>query len=392
MNASLILPLLAGFIQPSQFPLLTSILLGIWLLTLANTIASLVAAPRLHDGDSPGHRPRISVLIPARDEERTIARTVRALLAQTYDALEIIVVNDRSTDATAEVLDSIRDERLRVVQGVEPPEGWLGKPWALHEASLEATGQWLLFVDADIVYAPGAIAAAMAYVERRGVAMISLLPRIEMRGFWEHLAMPNLATMVFSVMPLWLANRSRLRLLAAGGGPGNLVKRTAYDSAGGHEALKNAVIDDVALARLIRGDGNRTEMVVASDLVSVRMYDGLRETVDGFTKNAFSVFGRSYAALACIIAYTLIVHVVPYALALTGDRIALVAVCALTLTRIILFAALRYRLDNAVLGDVPMVLLWVFIFLRSAWITGVRGELRWRGRRYDAAKTKFGAG
>jgi hypothetical protein len=231
----------------------------------------------------------------------------------------------------------------------------------------------------------------MAYVERRGVAMISLLPRIEMRGFWEHIAMPNLATMVFSVMPLWLANRSRLRLLAAGGGPGNLVRRTAYDAAGGHEALKNAVIDDVALARLIRGKGARTEMVVASELVSVRMYDGLRETIEGFTKNAFTVFGRSYAALACIIAYTLLVHILPYALALTGDRLALLTVCTITLTRIILFAALRYRIDNAVLADVPMVLLWVFIFLRSAWITGVRGELRWRGRRYDAAHTKFGA-
>jgi chlorobactene glucosyltransferase len=371
--------------------LVSLILLALWLVTLASTILSLTTVARLRAGMSPRRTPLVSVLIPARDEERTIERTVRALLAQTYPAVEIVVVNDRSTDATAAILASIQDERLRVVNGVEPPPGWLGKNWALHEASTHARGELLLFMDADIVYAPEAIAAAIAHIEKSGVAMIALLPRLETRGFWEHVAIPNLAVMAFSVMPLWLANRTRLRVLAVGGGPGNLVYREAYDAAGGHAELKDAVIDDVGLARLIRRSGRRTEAVRADDLVSVRIYHGLRETVDGFTKNTFTVFGRSYFNVVAVIAYTLFTHVLPYVLALTGDPIAIATVLVLTLTRVVLFVALGYRLDNALLGDMPMVLLWIFIFLRSAWITGVRGRLHWRGRQYDANRTRFGA-
>jgi chlorobactene glucosyltransferase len=394
----------------SQFSILNSVLLILWLLTLANTIASLAAVPRLRASDGAAYLrssilnpqssipsgpqssiPRVSVLIPARDEERRIGQTVRALLAQTYPALEIVVVNDRSTDGTAAILAGFADDRLRVVTGEEPPPGWLGKPWALHEAAAHARGELLLFMDADIHYEPEGIAAAVAYLERSGVPMIALLPRLEMHGFWEHLAMPNLATMAFSVMPLWLANRTRSRVLAIGGGPGNLVFRADYEAVGGHEALKDSVVDDVALARLLRGGGRRTEMVRADDLVSVRMYHGLREVVDGFTKNTFTVFGRSYVAMVAVVLFSLIVHVLPYALALTGDVRAIATVAAITLTRVILFSALGYRLDNAILGNVPMILLWCGIFLRSAWVTGIRRRLHWRGRRYDASRTRFGA-
>jgi len=394
--------MLVPLILSSQFSILNSAILILWLVTLASTIASLALVPRLRaaggaaflrsaisDPQSP--IPLLSVLIPARDEERRIERTLRALLAQTYPAIEIIVVDDRSTDATAAILAGIADDRLRVVTGVEPPPGWLGKPWALYQASGYARGELLLFIDADIHYEPGAVAAAVARIEEAGVAMIALLPRIEMHGFWEHLAMPNLATAAFSVLPLWLTNHTRSRTLAVGGGPGNLVRRSAYDAAGGHEALKDSVVDDVALARLLRRSGRRTEMVRADDLVSVRMYHGLREVIDGFTKNTFAVFGRSYALMIAAVTFTLIVHVLPYVFALMGDPISLATVAVITLVRLILFSSLGYRLDNAVLGDVPMVLLWCLIFFRSAWVTGIRRRLLWRGRRYDASRTRFGA-
>lgn len=383
--------MLASLIPHSPFSILSSAILILWLATLANTILSLVFVPRLRAGDRPRRTPFVSILIPARDEERRIGETVRGLLAQTYPVFEIVVVNDRSTDSTAAILESFHDERLRVVTGEEPPPGWLGKPWALHQASRHARGELLLFIDADIHYAPEGVAAAVARIEKAGVPMISLLPRIEMRGFWEHLAMPNLATMAFCVLPLWLANRTRSRTLAVGGGPGNLVVRSEYEAAGGHESLKDSVVDDVALARLLRRNGCRTEMALASDLVSVRMYHGLRETIDGFTKNTFTVFGRSYLATFVIVMLALLVHVLPYVLAVLGDSRAIATVAVITLVRLILFASLGYRLDNAVLGNAPMVLLWCVIFLRSAWVTGVRGNLHWRGRRYDAKRTRFGA-
>lgn len=331
------------------------------------------------------------MIVPARDEERTIERTVRAMLAQTYVALEVVVVNDRSTDRTGAILAAIDDPRLVVVPGEEPPPGWLGKPHALHLGSLRARGELLLFVDADVIYAPEAVEAAVAHLDERGVPMLTLFPHLEMHGFWEHVVMPNLAVFAFAFLPIWLSNRTRAPLLGVGGGPGNLVRRGDYLALGGHEALRDSVVDDVALARLFRRGGRRTEVVRAERFVSVRMYHGLREIIDGFTKNSFAVFGRSYLVAAVTIVLALAFHFAPYALACTGNLYAIATVGLITVTRVVLFRSIGYRLDNAVLGHPLMLAMWLYILLRSVWFTGVRKQLHWRGRTYEADKTRFGA-
>jgi glycosyltransferase involved in cell wall biosynthesis len=329
------------------------------------------------------------VIIPARDEERAIGPTVRALLAQTHQALEVIVVNDRSTDRTGEILRSI--DGAIVIDGEEPPPGWLGKPWALHQGSKRAQGELLLFIDADIIYAPDAVGAAVARLEDSGMAMLTLFPRLEMHGFWEHIAMPMLPITGLSVLPTWLGNRTRIPLLAIGGGTGNLVRRADYEAIGGHTALKDAVVDDVALARLIRRGGRHSEIVRADDLVSLRMYYGAREIVEGFTKNSFAVMGRSYLVAVAGILFMNAFHLLPYAAALTGDKIAIATVGVITLTRLLLYRSLHYRLDNALFGHPLMIAFWGWVFLRSVWYTGVRRRLDWRGRTYDARQTRFGA-
>ena len=369
---------------------LNSIILVMWIVALLRTILNLTTLHRLR-ARMPARTPLVSIIIPARDEEASIGETVQAMLAQTYPSIEVIVVDDRSTDSTGAILKSIDDPRLIAIRGEEPPEGWLGKPWALHQGSLRARGDLLLFVDADVVYQPPAVAAAVARFEETEPAMMTLFPRLGMRGFWEHIAMPNLAVFAFMVMDLWLANRTRIPFLALGGGPGNLVRRDVYDAAGGHEALKAAVVDDVALARLIRSAGHRTEAVRADDFVYVRMYRGLRELVHGFTKNSFATFGRSYVSVIILVILSLVLHVYPYLAALTGDAAAIATVILISVTRVILFTSLGYRLDNALFGNPLMVLLWMWILIRSTWITGIRRQLHWRGRTYDASRTRFGA-
>lgn len=372
--------------------ILSIIILAAWVLAVARTIVNLALVPRLRAGVQPRDVP-VSVLIPARDEERTIERTVRAMLSQTHRALEVIVVNDRSKDATGAILDRIarEDDRLAVIDGEEPPPGWLGKPWALHQASLRAHGELLLFVDADVIYSSETLAAAVEHIEARGVGMTSFFPRFELRGFWEHVAMPSLAVFVFSVIPLWLANRSRAVRFGVGGGTGNLIRRDVYDSAGGHESLKDAVVDDVGLARLVRRHGFATEIVRADELISLRMYHGVREIVDGFTKNVFAAFQRSYAFTALFFILALIFQLLPYVLAFTGSAIAIATLALIAVSRVILFHALGYRLDNALLGHAPMMLIWLYITARSVWYTGIRQQLHWRGRTYDARGTRFGA-
>ena len=371
--------------------LATLIILIAWGLALIRTIINLALIPRLHADLRSAYEPLVSVIIPARDEARVIERTVRAFLAQTYPNFEVIVVNDRSTDGTGEILRALYDDRLTVIDGDEPPAGWLGKPWALCQGSLIARGELLLFVDADVVYAPAAIRAAVAHREMRQTALLSLLPHFEMRGLGENAAMPMLAMFCFTFMPTWMSNRTRFAALAIGGGTGNLVTRSAYAAAGGHEALRDAVVDDVALARLVRHNGGTTEVVRADELVSLRMYHGLAEVVEGFTKNAFAIYGRNYVFGLLINAAALIFHILPYVLAFAGDRTGVATVVIISITRLILFRSLRYRLDSALFLHPVMVAIWIWIFLRSMWLTGIRRKLLWRGRTYDARATRFGA-
>jgi glycosyltransferase involved in cell wall biosynthesis len=356
--------------------------------SLLVTIVNLLTAPRLRRGARPLSLPRVSVIIPARNEERIIERTVRAMLAQTYETLEVIVVDDRSNDSTGSILRALADPRLIVVHGDEPPPGWLGKPWALSQGSGRATGELLLFVDADVIYAPDAIAAAVADFEKRGAGLVSFFPQFELRGFWENVLMPNLAECVFSIFPLVLANRSRRPVLALGGGPGNLVSRETYDAVGGHEALRGEIVDDVGLARLVRRSGKRTEAVRADDLISLRMYHGFREIVEGFTKNSFAAFNRRYGATIVITFVVLIANLLPYVMALRGDGIAIATVVAAVAMRVLVSASFRYRLDVALVAQPFMAVVWSWIMLRSMWITGIKRQLAWRGRSYDSAATR----
>ncbi|HEY3054646.1 MAG TPA: glycosyltransferase [Thermoanaerobaculia bacterium] len=365
--------------------ILTYILLAYWAFALLNIILNLLLIGRPRKA-ALEREPFVSIVIPARDEERDIERTVRALLVQDYSAFEVIVVDDRSTDSTGAILARIaaEDRRLVVVHGEEPPAGWLGKPWAMHQGSGRARGEMLLFVDADVHYAPGTLLTAVEQIEASGVAMLFLYPHFEMRGLWENAVMPAVPLTPF-MFPLWLGERFPLPFLGLGGGTGNLIRRGEYDAVGGHEALCDAVVDDVGLAQHVRRNGHRTGVIRADRLVSVRMYHGLDEIVRGFTKNAFTAIGRSYLITATFVVILFVGHLLPFILPL-------VAVVALIIAaRLIFFAAMRYPLWSAVLLHPLLAMIWIWIVIRSAWITGVRGELAWRGRTYDAARTRFGA-
>lgn len=385
--------------------ILALLILLIWLWTLGRTLLNLALIPRL-TLRAPERQPLVSIIIPARNEEHAIGATVRALLAQTYRNVEIIAVDDQSGDRTAAIVAEIAgsDPRLTLIRGEAPPAGWLGKPWALHQGSLRAKGELLFFIDADVVYAPEAVAAAVAHIERSGAALVALFPNFEMRGFWENVLMPQFAFAGFALLPSWLSNRTTRPALAIGGGVGNLVRRDAYAEADGHAALHQAVVDDVALARLVRGAGGRSEIVRAEHLVSIRMYHGLRSLVEGMTKNMYTAFGRSLWAGLLFVVIVAVGNFLPYALfaaaivhAIRGipltaaEWLSGAAVAEITLVRVLIFTAFRYRLDNALLLHPLMVALGLFIYVRSAWRTGVQRQVKWRGRTYDAAETRFGA-
>ncbi|HYS52766.1 MAG TPA: glycosyltransferase [Thermoanaerobaculia bacterium] len=365
--------------------------LVVWLLAFVQTLVNLRLTPRLTADARPRVMPLVSIVIPARNEAHVIERSVRAFLAQDYDNFEVIVVNDRSTDGTGEIARSIVDRRLRVIDGMETPAGWLGKTWALQQGAERARGDLLLIVDADLIYAPPAIRAAVAYLEGSESGLIALLPHFEMPTFAEQVAMPMLGFFVFSGMPVWYSNRSKRLGVAIGGGAGNLIRKEILGAVGGFARLKDAVVDDVGLARLARKHGYATRAVRADDLLTVRMYDSARAIVDGFTKNAFFAVGRNFAGGMLLLVLIVILHLLPYVLAFARDWVAIATVILISITRIAIFRSIRYPLLNAIFLHPLMVSFWFYIFLRSIWFTGVRRQVRWRGRVYDREPTPFGS-
>ena len=347
-----------------------------------------------------GAGPRISVVVPARDEARGIEEAVRSHLAQDYANLEVIVVDDRSSDGTAAILARLAasNPRLVVVSGVEPPAGWLGKPHALHQGATRASGELLLFADADVVYAPTAASAAASLLDRERLDLVAFLPRVEMKGFWENVLMPYLAGS-FYFGPAFLFNSDRQRRFAAGGGAGMLVRAAAYRASGGHEALKASVIDDLHLAIRVKRSGGRCRMVRADDHVRLRMYRGFREIFDGFTKNMAFVFeGWLGAFLAASTAFSFLAWTLPAAVlllaaagvAFPGRDVtwAAAGVILAVAARVALAVHLRYSLWPS-LTQPFMAVVWTAITVRSLTWRFLHRELRWRGRSYPAARAGF---
>lgn len=344
--------------------------------------------------------PAVSVVVPARDEERGIEAAVRSHLAQTYPNLEVIVVDDRSADSTPAILARLAAEvpRLAVVAGVDPPPGWLGKPHALFEGASHARGEILLFADADVRYAPEAVSDAVAFLENERLDLVALFPRVEMCGFWENVLMPYLPVSYF-FGPAFLLNSDRQRRFAAGAGAGMFVRASAYRAAGGHEALRDSVIDDLHLATRVRRAGGRCRMVRADDRARIRMYRGFREIFDGFTKNMAYVFeGWAGGFLALSTVFSFVAWSLPAAVLIarlsgaavpSGD----VGWAGLALGLSILGrAAIALHLRQPVwpcLTHPFMAVIWTAITARSLAWRFLRRELRWRGRTFPASSARF---
>jgi chlorobactene glucosyltransferase len=325
---------------------------------------------------------------------------VRSHLAQGYPEFEVVVVDDRSTDGTARILERLtaEDHRLSVVAGVEPPPGWLGKPHALDQGARKAAGEVLLFADADVRYAPAALSASVAMLEREKLDLLALFPKLEMEGFWENVLMPYLAVSYFFGPAFWV-NSDAQRRFAAGGGAGMLVRASAYRAAGGHEALRASVIDDIGLAVGVRRSGGRCRMVMADHLVRLRMYRGFRQVFDGFTKNISFVFaGGMGLFLAASTLFTLLAWSLPAIVLLAAalgvpvpSRDVMLAAVSFLLTvvaRAGLSAYLKYPLWTSVTQPFTAAV-WTAILARSLTWRFFHRRVHWRGRTYDARQARF---
>jgi len=262
--------------------------------------------------------PFVSIVVPARDEERQIEDCVRSLLAQEWLDFELIVVDDRSSDATNEILQRIafEDPRLRVVTGKALPVGWVGKSWALHQGSLEARAQWLLFTDADTRHDARSVASALFWALEMGVDALSLVTRQELGSLAERAVLPSIFNMIMIAVGTLGAINDPKRPNAIVNGQYLMVRREAYEALGGHVTLRREIAEDLAFARHLKRDGRfRLSLAVGTQFASVRMYRSLREIWGGFSKNSFYGTDGSVLKLAGGIAFMLATSLAPPVLA-----------------------------------------------------------------------------
>ena len=236
----------------------------------------------------PPNPPLISICIPARNEERNIRTCVEAALAQDYPHLEVIVLDDRSTDATPEILRglAIHDNRLKIICGSDLPVGWAGKPHALYQASAVARGEWLCFIDADTFLAPETISSCYVKALETQADMFTIMTFQILGSFWERTVMPLVMTALsVGFSPRKVNDPTRKDAIA--NGQFILIKRSVYDVIGGHESVKDNIVEDKAISEQVKWNGYRLIVADGMQVARTRMYTSLPEMWEGWTKNIY---------------------------------------------------------------------------------------------------------
>lgn len=338
----------------------------------------------------------VSVIVPARNEAATIETVVRSVLASTYDPLELIVVDDRSTDDTAAIVEWLAgtDARLRLVRGGELPPRWFGKAWACVQGYRAARGDFLVFTDADTTHNPALLGHAVGMAEATGVDLVTVASRQRCETFWERLVMPQIWILLgFRYHPARVSRARRPRDVIANG-QFILFPRAAYEAIGTHEAVRHEVAEDLALAQTVVRSGRRVILAHAEPLITTRMYHSLAHLVEGWSKNLYLGGRRTFpdepvrrALVPVMLAGAMVFWLVPPVLGLAGlagwVTVSGWVLCAIALS-VTFWALVSFGMGIPPAYGLayPLgALVGLYIVLRSAG-RGAR-KVEWKGRVYD---------
>ncbi len=373
-----------------------NVFLGILLLI---AVTNWLALRRLGRYPAPASTPRVSVLIPARNEAKNVGPMLESLLAQDYPDFEVVVLDDHSTDGTGDILAAMaaQEPRLRVLKGEPLPEGWLGKHWACWQLAQAATGELLLFTDADTRYRPGTLRSAVAALLAEKADLLSGFVHQELVTWGERLIVPAAFWCMYVFLPIALAHRVRWPWLSLTNGQLMLFRREAYRDVGGHAAVRTHPVDDIALGQRVKAQGLRWRIVDAGEYIRCRMYGSFRESVEGFSKNLFAVFDFRLAEYLFVWLWMLVLTWEPLAVIL-GKSIglplhsfalwpAVLAVGEMFLLWGITMKRLRFPRYLALLYPVSLTL-FVGVAFRSLLRT-VSGRTTWKGRALPRQRVKI---
>src|SRR5712692_1047540 len=236
--------------------------------------------------DSPS-MPHVSIILPVRNQVRTVEECLRSLVGVQYPSKEILVVDGQSTDGTSELLQDFKN-KITVVEEDPLPPGWVGKNWACHLGYKKAGGELLLFTDGDSIHATDSLARAVNYLQTTKADLVTLAPGTILRTFWEKVLQPPIFLLIMIQVGGKLVNDDK-RMNALGNGQYMLFRREAYEKVGGHAAVRDKIVEDYNLARMVKQVGFRLRFVTAQDALGVRMYASLAEIWRGWRKNFYTV-------------------------------------------------------------------------------------------------------
>ncbi|MBV8102008.1 MAG: glycosyltransferase [Verrucomicrobia bacterium] len=395
-------------------------IVGIWLwfsvlvsaVLLIQFVLNLLLLPRLRPDVAPSTLPRVSVLLPARNEALGIRSCLESLLKQNYSSLEIIVLDDESVDATAEIAAALgfstnREATCRLIRGAPLPPGWTGKSWACHQLAEVARGDYLLFTDADTVHQPETVSSAVAAAQRVGCDLLTLWPFQTTVTFAEKLVIPLMFVVGGSYLPHWLlvwAQRSPwlarvlgsklLGLCGTATGQFLLFRRQSYFKMDGHRAVREHLVEDISLAREVAKripEGWRLVTCDGTRLVSCRMYTSLGQIWEGFTKNLWPVFDGAWVGFWLAIIWQFLICVLPFVIMAFYYRPELYLVAGILLCLRVV-AALRFKTSWLSVCFHPIgYSLALVIAVNSFWQAKSKG-ITWKDRIYrDQASSQRAA-
>lgn len=364
---------------------------GIWLMSKRHAFTVLASVP-VKDEDA---LPAVSVVIPARNEERNLEHALQSVLDLDYPDIEIIVVNDRSTDTTGAILARTleRDARLAVVTIDDLPAGWIGKPYALHTGAQRARGEFILFTDADIVFRPSALRKAVAHAQANGFDHVTLIPESTMPGNFLTTVSATFGMFMFIIFKPWKARDPQSRCYM-GVGAFNLIRTSAYRAMGGHQPVALRPDDDLKFGKLVKDNGYRQDVLNGRGMVTVEWYRSVAELIDGLMKNMFAGMGYNVSLVIAATLAALVMHIWPWIGVWVTDgwtqACYVVTVVMMVGSFGVVMAPFGVKFRDGLLLPLTIGLL-VYIQCRAAVLALWRGGIVWRGTFYELRQLKTGS-
>jgi glycosyltransferase involved in cell wall biosynthesis len=375
-------------------------LLGIaalfWIFSGLQTAWGLLRLPWMKDYAPAEDKdcPRISLLFAARDEEEKLSGALERLAKIDYPDLEIVAVDDRSSDATGRILDTFaqKNERMRVVHVTELPAGWLGKPHGLQKAYESSRGEWLLFTDADVRFAPDSLRRAVTMVRAQKADHLTLFGDVLMKGFWETVLL------TFFGLAMHVGNESHRvsnpnSRAYIGVGAFQLIRRSAYEACGTHKRLAMEVVDDMKLGKMVKLGRFRSCIGVAQEFVSIRWHSGVGNVIRGVTKNFFAALGYRLPLFLVALCGMLLTNVAPFVAVILGHGWVrgLAAVSVVIALGFHVGVDLTMKVSPLYALTHPLgAILFCYMMARSAAVTLWRGGVEWRGTFYKLEELRKG--